>query len=78
MDLPPPEQRAEFSGTNAILLCFTNRVIEHPSVQEQGSRAADEAKRVRFQREKDEWTARHQDRFQSTSYGSSDRSQSYT
>eukprot|EP00971_Amphidinium_carterae_P201924 4006586-Amphidinium_carterae.1 len=59
-------------------MMFTNRVIEHPFVQEQGSRAADEAKRVRFQREKEEWAVRHQDRFQSTSHGSSDRSQSYT
>eukprot|EP00971_Amphidinium_carterae_P235424 4672081-Amphidinium_carterae.1 len=78
MDLPPPEQRAEFSGTNAILLCFTNRVIEHPTVQEQGSRASDEARRARFQREKEEWAVKHMDRYQSTSHGSSDRSQSYT
>eukprot|EP00971_Amphidinium_carterae_P331947 6465805-Amphidinium_carterae.1 len=46
MDLPRPEQRAEFSGTNAILLCFTNRVIAHPTVQEPGSRASDEARRA--------------------------------
>eukprot|EP00971_Amphidinium_carterae_P202322 4014325-Amphidinium_carterae.1 len=61
MDLPPLAQRAEFSGTNAILLCYTNKVIEHRDVQERGSRAADDARRARFQREKDEWIAKHQD-----------------
>eukprot|EP00971_Amphidinium_carterae_P272519 5409228-Amphidinium_carterae.1 len=76
MDLPPLAQRAEFSGANAILLCYTNRVIEHRDVQEQ-----DEARRARFQREKEEWIAKHQDRFKSfpsASHGSSERSQSYT
>eukprot|EP00971_Amphidinium_carterae_P126568 2507628-Amphidinium_carterae.1 len=83
MDMPPPEQLAEFHGSNDILLCHTNQLIEHPSVREPGSRASDDARRSRQQREKEEWAVDHQDRFQSSQgsnerEGKPERSQSYT
>eukprot|EP00971_Amphidinium_carterae_P344003 6484094-Amphidinium_carterae.1 len=81
MDMPPPEQLAEFHGS--IYLCHTKQMVEHPAVQEQGSRASDDARRAMLQREKEEWAVNHQDRFQ-PSQGSSERegrperAQSYT
>eukprot|EP00971_Amphidinium_carterae_P272789 5414090-Amphidinium_carterae.1 len=74
MDMPPPEQLAEFHGSNAIRLCHTNQLIEHPPVREPGSRASDDARRARHQREYEEWAVNHQDRFQSSQ--SQERNQS--